>query len=83
MLQRRIDPMPDGSFVLRRDTLHLARVTVRQGGPMTIDVTFNTWTGGLARVSDHYLMVQLYEHDAHRQLIAIYDTRRYPVEFAD
>jgi len=27
-------------------------------------------------------MVQLYEHDAERQLIAVYDTRRYSVRFS-
>ena len=32
MLERRIDAMPDGSFVLRKDVLHLARVTVRTSG---------------------------------------------------
>lgn len=112
VLQRRIDPMPDGSFVLRRDALHVARVTVRtsgrpdrclfrpffyswappsrqyechpevQDGPMSIDVTFGTSAGDLARTSDYYLLVQLYEHGADRELIAIYDTRRFAVTFS-
>ena len=34
VLQRRIDPQADGSYMLRRDLLHMARVTVEQsGGP--------------------------------------------------
>jgi hypothetical protein len=113
VLQRRVDAMPDGTFVLRRDTLHLARVTVRtsgradrclfrpffyswspptreyechpevQDGPMTIDVGFGTWARDLSRTSDYFLLVQLYEHGAERQLIAIYDTRRFEVRFSD
>ena len=111
VLERRIAAMPDGAFVLRRDTAHLARVTVRtsgradrclfrpfvyswsppsreyechpevQDGPMTIDVGFGTWARDLSRTSDHYLLVQLYEHGAGRQLIAVYDTRRFAVRF--
>jgi len=49
---------------------------------MSIDVTFGTWAGDLARTSDYYLMVQLYEHGADRQLIAIYDSRRFAVSFS-
>jgi len=32
VLRRRVEPMPDGSFVLRSDILHLARVTLRSSG---------------------------------------------------
>jgi hypothetical protein len=113
VLQRPVDPGPDGGFTLRQDTLHLARVQVRtsgradrclfrpfsyswappsreyecypeiQDGPMTIDVPFATWRTYLGRVSDYYLLVQLYEHGPGQKLISVYDTRRYPVRFTD
>lgn len=113
VLGRRVDPEPDGGFALRRETLHLARVTVRtsgradrclfrpffyswavlnrsydcypevQDGPMTIDVPFSTWTTDIQRVSDHHVLVQLYELGPQQTFIAIWDTRRYPVRFVD
>jgi len=32
VLQRRVDPEPDGGFTLRRDTSHVARLQVRTSG---------------------------------------------------
>jgi hypothetical protein len=50
---------------------------------MTLDVGFGTWAGDLSRTSDYYLLVQLYEIGADRNLIAIHDTRRFAVTFSD
>jgi hypothetical protein len=49
VLQRRIDPRPDGTFVLRLDTLYLARVTVRTSGRAERCLflpVFYSWTPG-------------------------------------
>jgi len=81
VLQRRIDSMPDGSFVLRRATLHLARVTVRTSGHAD-RCLFRPFSYSWSLPSREY-ECYLYEHDARRQLIAVYDTRRYSVHFAD